>query len=143
MFKITIDKSNAPLIEAWFKDSGGIKVWTSINMSNPGQLWITSYRDTRKPNWQCANTPEVITNRDEVGITIYTQVKRFHVAVRRGAQGLSWKLTDASTRKVRKALAAAGDGAILTFDYSWQDAIISVPEQVISLTQYNSVGVSA
>lgn len=58
----------------------------------------------------------------------YHEVKRFHVAVRWGAQGFSLKLTDGATRNVRRALAKAGEGSTYTFDYDTQECVIYMPD---------------
>lgn len=140
----TIETSidNAPTLSQWFKESGGLTQWASVNLSNPGTTWITK-RGAGKPNWQCADEPEVVVEDPcMVGLVTYKEVKRFHVAIRRTSLGLGLKLTDASSRKVRKAVEKAGDGATYYFDFFAQDAVILAPDGVISLHDWMNQEVS-
>ena len=136
-FKITIDSEAAPRLAEWMVKDCGLARWDSVNLSNPGASWITPATATRKPNWQADSQPALfVTEPEEVGVTTYKEVKRFHVAVRRGSQGLSLKLTDASSAKVRKAVNQAGDGATYQFDYFFQEAVILAPAEMISLADW-------
>lgn len=90
-----------------------------------------------KPSWRHADKPKrVVTSSDDVEIATYKEVRRFRVAVRVGGQGLFLKLTDASSKKVRQAEEKAGDGAFHQFDYDTQEAVIFVPEKVVTLTEW-------
>jgi hypothetical protein len=68
------------------------------------------------------------------------EVKRFHIAIRRGAQGFSFKLTDTSSERVRKACAKAArdynTDSWYVFDYDTQEAVILVPEKEVPLTDW-------
>ena len=102
---------DSPKIREWFATRGGIAVWPSVNLSNPGASWTTPRlaldgTPTTKPTWQAGNTPHEITDPADVVVVTAREVRRFHVAVRIGSQGMSLKLTDASTARVRKAVAA-------------------------------------
>ncbi len=46
------------------------------------------------------------------------------------------KCTEASTRKIRKAVAAAGEGAWYEFDYAMQEAVIFVPGEQMTLREW-------
>jgi hypothetical protein len=141
-YKLLCSIEYAPQLDEWLKAGRGIAVWQSINLSNPGGRWLTPAvledgTPLGKPNWQAANIPEaIITAPAEIGLLTYKEVKRFYVAVRRGSQGLSLKLTDGATRKVRRAVAKAGDGAVYSFDYVTQEAVISVPAETISMVEW-------
>ncbi|MBV6343750.1 hypothetical protein [Candidatus Magnetobacterium casense] len=115
-----VSTQDAAFVARWFQESGGVYLWHSLNLSDPGKTWITPL-DGKKPHWS-ASDPWEITDPGVIGVTTYTEVKRFHVALRRGSQGLSLKLTDASCERLRKAMAKAGDGAIYEFDYFTQEA---------------------
>ncbi len=78
----------------------------------------------------------IITDAAKIGVAVDEEVKRFHVAIRRGASGLQYKLTDASSKKVRREVEKAGDGAYFVFDYAYQDAIILRPVSVTPLLEY-------
>lgn len=133
---------NAANMLSWIKTRGGIAIWSSVNMSNPGASWSTPYltKDGSlmlSPTWQAEKNPSrVVTDPGEVVVVTPRVVKRFHVAVRVGSQGLQAKLTVASSRKVRDAVAKAGDGAWYEFDYGEQEAVILVPGETVSLEEW-------
>lgn len=133
MFTHTVSAKDAPLFLDWLKNRGGVAVWRSINLSNMGQSWSTPALTSeglpmRKPNWQAANEPEhVITSANEVEVVVDREVKRFHVAVRMGAQGMMLKCTDASSARIRREVEKAGEGAYYVFDYTSQEAVIFAP----------------
>jgi hypothetical protein len=134
---------NAARFLKWVRERGGVAVWLSVNLSNPGASWSTPalYEDGTPggpPSWESARTPcRVITDPEDVEVITAKEVKRFHVAVRRGS-GLSFKLTDGSSRKLRDALAKAGEGSWYQFDYGAQEAVIFVPGEKISLLEWEA-----
>lgn len=71
-----------------------------------------------KPNWQCDSTPSLIVT-DPALIEVYEPVvwKRFHVGVRMGSQGMSLKVTDGGSRRIRAEVEKAGEGSYYEFDY--------------------------
>jgi hypothetical protein len=126
--------------EDWIKTRGGILVWENVNLSNPGAgPMFTPVRDAEgKTN--CKNSPPHWTHRyhetctkikDFKFVKEMCEVNRFRVAVRMRSQGLMVKLTDASTKKLHKALDKAkektGQDASYRFDYDTQEAVIEVP----------------
>jgi hypothetical protein len=78
----------------------------------------------------------VITSAADIDVIKDREVKRFRVGLRRGAQGMSIKVTDAGTRRIREAVTKAGDGAHYVFDYETQEAVILAPESKIPLDQW-------
>lgn len=134
--------SNAPKFREWITSRGGVAVWDSINLSNPGASWSSPAlaldgSPTTKPTWQAADKPSrIITDPAEILVDLPVEVKRFHVAVRRSSQGLSYKLTDASSRKVEAATAKAGPEAWYEFDYGSQEAVIYKPGRSIPLSEW-------
>ena len=126
----------------WVRTRDGIATWKSINLSNPTGSWTTPVKQangepTAKPNWQVENVPSVvITDPAKIGVAVDEEVKRFHVAIRRGAQGMSYKLTDVASRRLRREVDKAGAGAYFVFDYEYQDAIILRPVSVTPLLEY-------
>lgn len=124
---------NAQRFWDWLTTRGGLAIWGSVNLSNPGLTWTAPHLDPQglpkdKPNWQCGSSPiRIITDPSEVLVSVDTEVKRFHVALRRGSQGLTMKLTDASSARVIKATEKAGEGAYYVFDYETQEAVILAP----------------
>lgn len=127
MFDLIVSSNDAQKLRRWIKEDGGVAVWNSINLSNPGGQWLTSAKGER-PTWQAGFFPaQVITDPTQIGVMDYKLVKRFHVAVR-GGNGLAFSLTPASSARVRKAMDAAGPGAVYDFDYWAQDALIFAPD---------------
>jgi hypothetical protein len=133
---IRIDTKHAEKISSWI-DAGGVRVWDSVNLSNPGLRWFTPH-DSDKPNWQASHESTLVTDSLEFEVATFREVKRFYVAIRPGAQGFTIKLTDGATRKVNRALANAGDGATHEFDYLTQEAVILVPDSIISLSDWRA-----
>lgn len=133
---------SAAQIFDWLKNRGGIAVWKSINFSNPTGSWTTPYLDDKgvvkgKPTWEADSKPaRIITDPAEVWVMIPKEVKRFHIAIRAGAQGMSLKLTDGASRRVREAVAKEGVGAWYAFDYAMQEAVIFVAEKEQRITEY-------
>ena len=129
-FKHVCSEENAPRFKDWIENRGGVAVWKSINLSNIGASWSTPAlakdgTPTPKPTWEAEETPSlVVTDPKDIGVTTDKEVKRFHVAVRRGGNGFMLKCTEASTRKIDKALTKAGEGSHYQFDYSTQEAVI-------------------
>ena len=75
--------------------------------------------------------------RHNKSVSFDKEVKRFHVAVRLGSQGMSYKVTDGGTRRIRAEVEKAGDGAYYTFDYDdYKNAAIMAPEKEMSLSAY-------
>lgn len=138
MTKHRIDAKDIKQISEWFATRGGIAVWRSANLANPGGGWTAPIngpdgKPAGKPNWQAHHTPErLITDPSEVEIVEGREVRRFRVAIRHG-DGMSITLSDAASRKVRTALAKAGPNSWNEFDYSAQEAVIMVPAKVVPL----------
>lgn len=156
MEKHTVAPENANLFKDWLANRGGVAVWRSINLSNPGKSWSTpaltlTGDPSSKPTWEAANEPErIITDIDEIVVTVPKEVKRFHVAIKVGGLlGMAYKLTDGATRRVHTAAEKANENlekerksterlheAWYEFDYSTQEAVIFVPDRTIPLTEW-------
>lgn len=137
-----VTAENARLISGWLKSRGGIAVWKSVNLSNPGGSWTTPLNkengsQTTKPSWESSSEPaRTITDPSEVVVAVDREVKRFHVAVRVGSQGFSMKCTDGASRRIRSAVVKAGEGAYHVFDYDTQEAVIMAPGKMIPLPEW-------
>jgi hypothetical protein len=138
---------HAAKILEWIKTRGGLALWGSVNLSNLGASWTAPVNDedghpNGRPHWSAANEPyRVITDAAEVEVTVPLEVKRFRVATRMGAQGYMVKLTDASTRRLRKAVDQAAERtadkqAWYQFDYETQEAVIYVNAKVVPLEKF-------
>lgn len=125
---------NARLFLSWIRERGGLALWRSLNLSNPTQSWTGPLmgkdgNPATKPVSFAEDKPyRVITSADDVVVCVDREVKRFRIALRMGRQGLSVKLTDHASERVRKEVAKAGPGAYHTFDFSTQEAVIMAPE---------------
>lgn len=134
-----VSAENAETIWGWLQTRGGLAIWESVDLSDPGRSVTAPYKDEAgwikpKPHWKFDERPaRIITDPSEVLVEIVKEVKRFRVAVRRGSMGLSWKLTDVSTKKVRDACSKAGEHSMYVFDYDTQEAVILVPSEVTPL----------
>jgi hypothetical protein len=134
---------NAPKFLDWMRSRGGLAVWRSIDMSDPGASWSTPARNrdgsaTPKPHpWKSEASPSrVITDPAEVLVVKDREVERFHIALCRGGGGLSVKVSDAGSRRIRKAVEAAGKGAYYEFDHNTQEAVIMAPSDSLTLAEW-------
>ena len=134
--RLTVSEENAPLFLRWLAERGGIKVWRSVDLCEPGKSWSTP-ADAGKSSWQAAPEPErIVTDAADIDVVTEREVKRFRVAARMGSSGTRLKLTDSSAERVRRAVEAAGEGARHVFDYSTQEAVILVPSRVVLLNRW-------
>jgi hypothetical protein len=123
---------------------GGVAVWRSEMIGSP-MSWCTPALDTEgqpmiRPTWDAGLSPvRIIVSYKDIDVVTYREVDRFHVAMRRRRVGLSFKLTDASDRKVHKACAKAGEHSVYSFDYDTQEAVISVPDVTVTLDERQRV----
>jgi hypothetical protein len=142
MEALIILPENAVKMAEWLRTRGGLAIWNSVDLSDPGFSMTTpvltgDLKPYPKPHWKVENQPSrIITDAAEVVVSEDVEVKRFHIAVRMGSQGLTLKLTDASTRRVRKEVEKAGEGAYYTFDYGTQEAVIMKPAKQTPLLDY-------
>lgn len=141
-YKASIRSTEAVKIAGWIRERGGLAVWPSIDLSDPGKQLLTPAREkdgqpTFKPHWSVASEPKVIiTDPAEVEVCEDVEVKRFRVGVRMGSQGMKMKVTDGGSRRIRAAVAKAGDGAYHVFDYETQEAVIMAPRRTWPLSEH-------
>jgi hypothetical protein len=128
----------------WFKNRGGIAVWLSADLSDPGRTYFRPYlTKDGKPMEKSAQLHAMLallTDSADMDVVTYKEIKRFHVATRLGANGLKVKVTSGGTNRIRKAVAKAakeyGD-ATFTFDYmDYNNAVILVPENPTPLSEW-------
>lgn len=125
-----VTAESASKVWNWLQTRGGLAIWQSQDLGNLGQSWTTPRLTVEgspygPPHWSCSREPQrIITDPAEVAVSVDQEVKRFHVAVRMGSQGLRIKCTDASSRRIRSAVEKAGKNAYHVFDYSTQEAVI-------------------
>lgn len=110
-YAVSCAPESAPKLADWIANRGGVAVWKSINLSNPGAEWMTPSLDaagnrTPKPTWQAGNEPDrVVAHTDRVGVMTVAYYKRVRVALRLSGSGLSLKLTDHSQHTLDRVMA--------------------------------------
>jgi hypothetical protein len=137
-YKITVPGAKEKF-EQWIADRGGILVWPNENLSDPGKGPMFTPATTAdgedgtksKPHWGVGK-PILVKDIGEFEFQKIKELKRFHVAVRLGSQGMSYKLTEAAGRRLKKELAKAtekfGD-SWYEFDYcDEKNCVIMVPD---------------
>ena len=129
-FRHTCEAENASKFAEWITTRGGLAVWLSADLGDPSKSWTSPKRnaegqDYQKPSWQAQNEPVIITDPAEVGVVESKEVKRFRVGCEEGGNGLV--CTAASSRRIRKELEKAGEGAYHLFDYGAGQAVIVAP----------------
>ena len=138
------DIENAPKFAEWIRSRGGVAVWKSADLGDPGKTWSAPYLETDgktakpKQSWQMQDTPAmVVTDPEEIEVYAPQEVKRFHVAIRQSGNGLTLVVTDGGTRGIRKEVEAAGNGAFYSFDYGdEQNCVIYTSKSVGTLKKW-------
>ena len=118
----------------WIVGRGGIRVWDNMNLSDPsaGPMFTPAFagdgKPYPKPHWS-RQEGELVTSIDRFQFVLPKEVKRIKIAVRMGAQGLSLKLTDASSRKLNRAMDKIREeyGIDPVYHFEGREAVISIP----------------
>jgi len=141
MDKHTVHPDNASLIYNWLQTRGGLRIWHSIDLSDPHRSMTTPADKSDKPHWKMCNAEacRIITDPDDVLVITPKEVKRFHVALRRSSNGMSMKCTDHSSEKIRKAQDEAGPNSWYVFDYETQEAVILVPDSTMPIKEFMQI----
>ena len=136
------EAKNAHQLLTWIRERGGLAIWNSTDFSNV-ESYTCPLTDAAgvvktRPYANCESMPaRVLTSTDDVVVQLTHEVKRFHVALRMGAQGFKVKVKDGSSRRIRAAVEKAGEGAYYQFDHMSQEAVIMAPTgEAISLTEW-------
>lgn len=143
--KIEIEEQNVQFIRKWLAARRGLAVWNAADFS--GRKMSTPLLDAEgnpypQPTWWVDKTPSATaTTEEEVFVRVWKEVKRFHVAVRMGSQGLTVKVTDYGSKRIRKECEKAtdktGKESSYYFDYeSHENVVIQVQDAVVPLTEY-------
>ncbi len=148
--KHTCTPENVPQFKEWLQ-RGGLAIWNSANLSNPSKTWTCPLYGKdgnlkEKPSWEAGEITRIIKDSAEVVVEIPKEVRRFHVAIRRGSQGMSFKLTDGSTNKLHKIIEKVSKeynkDAWYEFDYSSQEAVIYIAESETPINEWSASPVS-
>jgi hypothetical protein len=145
-----ISAMNAQVVYGWIKERGGIAIWRSINLGNPGASWSAPVKSAAgevygKPNWQCGNEPErIITDPAEVNVTVGKEAKRFKIRTRLSDNGLTIKLDGRSSERVRRYLEKyQTEDKETWYEFDGDTCIIMVDDTVTPLVDYIKAGVFA
>jgi hypothetical protein len=137
----TVTVADAARVRKWIASRGGVLLWESADLSDPGATWLTpAKRESGEPHppphWKSKALPlRHITTEAEIVVEYAEVVKKFHVGVRRGS-GLTLVLTDGAKRRLATELARAGQGAHYAFDYETQDCVITAPVKSVPLSEW-------
>lgn len=143
--KVTIQERDAARIASWMQSRGGIRRWSSADLSDPEWGSITPAKDVTgewmsKPHWKAASDPLHVTDPAEVAVVTAIRVKAFHVATRMGSQGLTVKVTDGGSNRIRREVAKAAEKhghAWHEFDSgSYKNAVIMAAGKTITLAEW-------
>lgn len=145
--KIQCQPENASKYKDWLANRGGLFVWRSANLSNPGQQWVGPARDkdgnaATKENWQMENTPSRhITDISQVEVEVDKVLKELRCGIRRGGNGLTLKFTDGGSNRIRKEIEKAGPGAyhvpIFPAFEGCPNVMIVVPDKIVPLAEFD------
>lgn len=138
MYKITVPGAKERF-QDWIANRGGVLAWPNVNLSNAGRdpmftpATTSTGEDGRKhkPHWSVGD-PSLVTSIDEFEFVTLREYKRFHVGTQRG-DGLSFVLTDAASRRLKRELAKAAEqhgDSYYEFDYAdHKNCVILVPAE--------------
>ncbi len=132
MNKIDCSAENAPKFVEWIRSRGGVALWRSANLSNPGATW-SAPADVTRPTWQAEEKPWfIVTDPDEIEVYIPLEVSRLKIATK--VRGFTVHLTKPSTMRLHKALVKAGNDSFYAFN--GDEAVIYTRSEVKSLSKW-------
>ncbi len=123
-FTVQCEESNAQKYWDWIQDRGGLAIWESQNLSNPGASWITPATIRQgdcegftnespdanvilpypQPTWQAGKEPaRLVIDPKQVGVYTAELYKAFRVGL--VGREMSLVLTSGAQRKVDKHMA--------------------------------------
>ena len=130
---------DAHKILEWMETRGGLALWHTHDLSNPGQTWTCPLRDAAgkyatKPTWSAGQIHRVIDDVHDAVVEVPKEIGRWRVAVeRRGSMYL--KCTTTSSRKIKR-FQAAHPGSFYNFDYSVQEVVFFVADSITPIKQW-------
>ncbi len=118
---LEIDERHAVRVSRWIEQCGGVAIWGCLDLGDPSRQFFTPAKLTDgspsgPPHWSAPKVPQrIVTNPAEVEVVTHREVKRIRIAIRRG-YGWGLKLTEVSSKRLRKALHEIGQGAVYVFE---------------------------
>lgn len=110
MSRHRISSDVVPKILDWIQNRSGVEIWVSHDLATPGKEYMTPVLGPEgkpvggKPHWSCGEKPEkVLTKLEDFEVETPREVHRFRVAIRPTRNGMMWKCTDASSKRIRDA----------------------------------------
>jgi len=136
-FTITVSAEYAEQVANWIDTGRGVAHWRSVDLSDLGANWLTPGDADMRPHWKADRQPAVIEHDPEkVGVIAYEEATRYRVGIRLRGNGTGYKVTDASSDRIRRSLRKYGEGSTYYFDYETQEAVILAPLATISLPEW-------
>jgi hypothetical protein len=141
--KYRVAAENAGKISLWLKERGGIQIWKSRDLADPGASKTTPYLDpagnvAKSPGWKFGDKPDRhITDEADVEVAFPKLVESFRVKFVQ--KGMRITVNAAGSRKIKLRLGhwseTTGKEAFYTFDSS--DVVnVYVDDVVIPLQQW-------
>ena len=146
-------QSNAHRLADWLQNRGGLVIWESHDLGNPGRSVTCPYRDAAgnvkaSPGWQYPKPGRHITDPAEVAVETPREVARLRVRLKQA--GMQLTLTAASSRKLRDTMNQHGEGAWYVFASTGSsqgstphgllngedEAIVFVPDSILPLPEW-------
>lgn len=133
--KIKIFDPNAKIkFQEWIDTRGGIQIWDNVDLSNldAGQMFTPALTsegtEYPSPRWS-HRRGEIVKDLSRFAFVQLKEVKRIKIAVRRGAQGVYLKLTDASSRKLDQVCEQVKEQfkEEPVYHFEYDEAVISIP----------------
>lgn len=144
--KLQCEPQNAGKFKDWLANRGGIAVWLSADLGDPGASCFTPARTPEggpypKPHWKYQSKPErVVTDPAKVEVVFYRVWKELKLGVERGS-GLQLNFTTGGSNRLRKELDRAGEGAkyvnIFPAFEGCPNCVVIVPEKLVPLTEFD------
>ena len=102
------DEHNAAKFLDWIRNRGGVAVWQSVNLGNPGASWSGPMQQANgdpssKPNWESDTKPASV-HTDATKIGVYSAVLVETIPAKVKVNGMQMVLTSGTTRRLTAAL---------------------------------------
>lgn len=124
---LTVSARDAVKVSRWIACCGGVAVFESADFQHPVRTWyaparLTDGTPSPPPHWSASRTPvRIIADPADVEVLEHREFRRLRFSLRRG-YGLSTVLTDASGKRLERALDEAGEGA--TYHFEGSEAVV-------------------